>query len=127
MGIGQADVGRGRSLGTEPLQEDREHVCQPVEAPHVGSVSGEAGEPVGPIVAGMVVDGPEVALLVQDARQVEGHHLLVGEAQVGVGGETLGMNPKTLIEVFADKQVEGDELSLPIYKLVKAGSVDILG
>ncbi|MBL8251989.1 MAG: hypothetical protein JNJ76_00120 [Candidatus Competibacter sp.] len=56
LGIDQTDVGRGRTLGTEPLQEYREYVCQPVEAPHVRSVSREAWEPVGPIVAGMVVD-----------------------------------------------------------------------
>lgn len=115
MGIGQADGDRGWPLGTEPLQEDREHVRQSVEAPHIRAVSGEAGKPVGPIVAGMVVDRSDVALLVQDARQVEGHYLLVGEAQVRVGGKALDMNPKTLVKVFADEQIEGDKLSLPVH------------
>ena len=115
LGVGQTDVGHGRTLGTEPLQESREHVRQPIEAPDIRAVSGEAWEPVGPIVAGMVVDRPDIALLVQNSRQVEGRHFLVGEAQVAVGGEALGMNPKTLVEVFADKQIEGDELGLPIH------------
>ena len=51
---------------------------------------------------------------VQDAHQVEGHHLLVGEAQVR-GGKALDMNPKTLVKVFADEQIEGDKLSLPVH------------
>jgi hypothetical protein len=87
LGIGQADVGRGRPRRTEPLPEYWEHFRQPVEAPHLRSVAGEAWEPVGPIVAGMGMDRPDFALLVQDARQVEGNHLLVGEAQVGGGAK----------------------------------------
>ena len=47
-GIGQADVGRGRPCGTKPLQEYRKHVRQPVETPHMRSVSGEAGNPSDP-------------------------------------------------------------------------------
>lgn len=82
--IGQAPAGRRRPLGTEPLQEYGEHLGQLVQAPHIGPVAREMGKPVSPVVAGVIVDRPNFALLVQEPRQVDGDDFLVGEAQVGV-------------------------------------------
>lgn len=79
------------------------------------------GKPLTPIAVGMSVESFDFALLLQDAKPIEGDDLFVRKAQIGIRCEALDRDPRLAAIMLASRQIYRHELRLPVHDRVSKG------
>jgi len=96
--------------------ERGKHCTQAVQTLIVAAIRAELREPLGKVIADVVVDFTDRLSMFDDPEQIHREHFFVGECRIGVIALTLGESPEAALPVVsADEQVNANKRILGVH------------